>query len=199
MIHRLGLSHALGSQKRFVVRTDRQQYRAEEKVTITAEASDANFEPLAADKLAERKLVGELLSPVQPGGEPEPRPITLAQLREGVFEARLPLGEAGAYRVRIKDPVTSEFAEVNFQVTSLSAERRSAVRNVALQQALAEATGGRSYDLASAEALATDVQFEPRLETLIRVITLWNTWLAFGLLVALLLAEWLLRKVVNLA
>src|SRR5690606_9976155 len=46
MIHRLGLSHALGSQKRFIVRTDRQQYQADDKVVLTVEAYDANFEPL---------------------------------------------------------------------------------------------------------------------------------------------------------
>ena len=94
MIHRLGLSHALGTQKRFVVRTDRQQYQADDKVTLTVEAYDGNFEPLADDKLTDRKLIGELLLPVRPGEKAEPLPITVPQLREGVFEARFPCRRA---------------------------------------------------------------------------------------------------------
>jgi hypothetical protein len=59
MIHRLGLSHTLGSQKRFVVRTDRSQYQVDDKVVLTVEAYDANFEPLGSDKSPDHKLTGE--------------------------------------------------------------------------------------------------------------------------------------------
>lgn len=198
MIHRLGLSHALGSQKRFVARTDRQRYQVDEKATLTAEVYDANFEPLSADQLADRKITGELIPPDRPGGDATPRPITLAQLREGVFETRLPLGEGGDYRARIKDPITGDSTELHFSVTGLSAERRSAVRNVALQNQLAAETGGRAYDLTTAGRLTADIRFQPRPETLVRVLTLWNTWLSFGLVVAALLLEWSFRKLANL-
>ncbi len=154
MIHRLGLSHVLGSQKRFVVRTDRPQYQVDDKVTLTVEAYDANFEPLAEDKLVDHKLQGELIAPDRPGALLEPQAISIPQAREGVFEARLPVSYGGEYRVSVTDPVTGERAEVNFQVASLSAERRSAVRNAALQEEIARATGGRSYDLVSACASA---------------------------------------------
>jgi hypothetical protein len=198
MIHRLGLSHALGSQKRFVVRTDRQQYQSDDKVTITAEAYDANFEPLGDDKLSDRKLTGELLLPDRSGEAGEPQPVSLPQLREGVFEAQIPVFAGGEHRLRVKDPVTGDYTEVTFQVTSLSAERRSAVRNVALQEEIAAATGGKSYDLASAVTLADDVKLKPIKETSIRVFPLWNTWLTFGLVVALMLGEWFVRKLINL-
>ncbi|MGC3972286.1 MAG: hypothetical protein QM775_34585 [Pirellulales bacterium] len=66
MIHRLGLSHALGNQKRFVVATDRRQYQAGERVTATVEAYDQNYEPLNPAKLTPplAQLSGELLPPV---------------------------------------------------------------------------------------------------------------------------------------
>jgi len=192
------LSHAIGSQKRFVVRTDRQLYQADDKVLVTAEAYDANFEPLSADKLPERKICAELFPPEQPGQDALPRAIALAQLREGVFETRLAVSSGGAYRVRVKDPITGEQSEVHFQVASLSAERRSAVRNVALQNALAEATGGKAYDLTTAARLVDDVQQQPKPETLVKVLSLWDTWPAFSLVVTLLLGEWLLRKLANL-
>ena len=47
LIYRLGMSHALGFDKRFVVRLDQQQYRAEDKVTLSVEAYDENYEPLS--------------------------------------------------------------------------------------------------------------------------------------------------------
>ncbi len=198
MIHRLGLSHALGSQKRFVVRTDRQQYQSDDKVTLTAEAYDANFEPLSDEKLADRKLVGELLLPERAGEGAEPVPIAVPQLREGVFETRIPVALGGDYRIRLKDPVTGEFSEVNFQVASLSAERRSAVRNVALQNAIAAETEGRSYDLTTVDSLADDIRTNSRSETSIRVLPLWDTWLVFSVVVTLMMSEWFARKLINL-
>jgi hypothetical protein len=199
MIHRLGLSHALGSQKRFVVRTDRQQYQADDKVIVTAEAYDANFEPLSDEKLTESKLTGELIVPDRAGEVNQPQNITLTQLREGVFETQIPVFTGGEHRVRVKDPITSESTEVAFQVTSLSAERRSAVRNVALQEEIAQVSGGRSYDLETASDLAQDIQLKPLTETSIKVFPLASTWLCFGLVVSLMLGEWLIRKLVNLA
>lgn len=198
MIHRLGLSHVLGSQKRFVVRSDRPRYQVDDQVTLTIEAYDANFEPLSDDKLEDHKLVGELIAPERPGSPGEPQPLSIPQLREGVFEARIPVPYGGEYRVRVKDPVTGERSELDFQVASLSAERRSAVRNVALQQEIADATGGRAYDLTTAAALPDEIQPKLKEETSVKVLQLWDTWLGFSLVVGLVMCEWLLRKANNL-
>jgi hypothetical protein len=199
MIHRLGLSHALGNQKRFVVQTDRQQYQVDDKVIVTVEAYDADFEPLAADKLAERLLEAELVLPDRSSnGSQKTVPLRIAQRREGVFETQLPVDEGGEHRVRVKDPVTGEMQEVHFQVTSLSAERRSAVRNVALQESLAQETSGKAYDLADAARLAEDISPPAQRETSVRVFPLWNTWLAFALVLVLMFGEWLARKLISL-
>jgi hypothetical protein len=198
MIHRLGLSHVLGSQKRFVVRTDRPNYQVDDKVTLTVEAYDANFEPLSDDKLADHKLTGEVVAPERSGALAGPQSLNIPQLREGVFEAHIPAAYGGEYRVRVKDPVTGEQSEVDFQVASLSAERRSAVRNVNLQQEIADATGGRSYDLVSAERLPEEIQPKLKDETSKKVFQLWDTWLGFGVVVGLMLTEWLVRKLNNL-
>jgi hypothetical protein len=198
MIHRLGLSHALGTQKRFVVRTDRPQYQVDDKVTVTVEAYDSNFEPLADDKLADRKLTGQMLLPVRAGEKAEPQRITLGQLREGVFEARIPVGQGGEHTVRVKDPVTGDLADVSFQVANLSLERRSAARNVALQTEIAQTTGGAAYDLESAQRLPDEIHAVAQTETSIKVLSLWDTWLGFGLIVGLLIVEWLFRKLIHL-
>jgi len=199
MIHRLGLSHALGSQKRFVVRTDRQQYQADDKVVLTVEAYDANFEPLTEDRFPQKALTGEVVRPVRAAdGSETVQPLSIAQLREGIFETRIPVFDGGEYRVRVNDPVTGERSEVFFQVTSLSAERRSAVRNKSLQMQLAAATGGRSYELHNVADFVRDFNPSPKSETTIEVFPLWNTWLCLAVVLALMLGEWLFRKLVNL-
>jgi hypothetical protein len=199
MIHRLGLSHALGNQKRFVVLTDRQQYQADDKVAISVEAYDADFEPLSSEKLPERQLVAELVLPGRKAdGSENVQPLRIAQRREGMFESEVRVDAGGEHRVRVKDPITGELQEVHFQVTNLSAERRSAVRNVALQQALAQETQGKSYELETVMQLVDDVEPPRRVETSVRVFPLWNTWLMFGLVLALMFGEWLARKMVSL-
>ncbi len=83
-------------------------------------------------------------------------------------------------------------------MTGTPVERQRAVRNVALQQALAAETGGKSYDFKEVRQLADEIQPAAKTETSIEVISLANTWLCFALLVGLLMGEWLVRKWVNL-
>lgn len=198
MIHRLGLSHALGSQKRFVARTDRQQYQPDDKVLLTVEAFNANFEPLTDQDLPQHKLTGELLVPAGSDSSRGPLPLSIPQLREGVFETRIPVVEGGEHRISVNDPVTGEHVDVHFQVTKVSVERRSAVRNVGLQREIASATGAQSYDLSNIGSFVRDFQPPKKVETSVRVFALWNTWPCFILVVGLLLGEWLLRKLVSL-
>jgi hypothetical protein len=100
--------------------------------------------------------------------------------------------------VRIQDPITHENVETTFQVAAVSVERQRATRNTALEKALANATGGKDYDLTTAASLPDDVKLVSRTETNLEVLPLWNTWLVFVMVSALLLGEWLLRKWVNL-
>ena len=203
MIHRLGLSHALGSQKRFVVRTDRRHYQADDQVLLTVEAYDDNFQPLSEEVLQtrglERSLQAELVLPKGAASDGDnAQALRVSQLREGVFEARFPVYAGGEHRIRINDPITSQPVEITFEVTNVTVERQRAVRNVALQEGIAAETGGNAYDLTTVGKLADRIDLSPKTETTIEVISLWNTWLCFGCVVGLLLGEWLLRKWVNL-
>jgi len=198
LIYRLGMSHALGSEKRFVVRTDRQQYRAEEKVTLTVEAYDENFEPLAEDDLPDRTLSAELTIPGRNSPASQVRDVPVQMLRTGVFEARIPVFAAGEYAVRVEDPVTGRFSEARFDVVGLSAERRSGVRNVRLQEELARETNGKSYDLTTVSNLVDDLQLESIEESYTRNHPLWSTPIWFIALIGLMLGEWFIRKMVNL-
>ncbi len=198
LIYRLGMSHALGSEKRFVVRTDRQQYRAEERVTLTVEAYDENFEPLSEEQLGQPALSAELVVPAIGAGAPQVRQVTVPLVRPGLFEAHLPVYAAGEYSLRVRDPVAGNDSEVRFEVSELSAERRVGVRDARLQEQLAAETHGRSYELTNVSRLLDDLQVEPWVETTRREHRLWATPAWFGLVVLLMLGEWFVRKMIKL-
>lgn len=199
MIYRLGMSHALGNEKRFVVRLDQQQYRVEDKATLTIEGFTEQYEPLTEENLADKTLTAELTLPATASTSSETRLINVPLLKPGVFEARIPVFAAGEYTLRVKDPVTSKYEERRFEVTELSAERRQGVRNEKLQNDLAQATGGKSYDLTTVDKLADDLRLEPIPESLTRTHPLWATPLWFGSVVLLMLGEWFTRKMNKLS
>lgn len=198
LIHRLGLSHALGDQKRFVVRTDRRQYRSGDEVVITVEAYDEDFQPLNDAKLSDHQLRGEWVRPVPDDQGDRSETLAISQLRPGVFETRVSVQDDGEHRLRVTDPVTQSPVEIAVSVADLSIERRNPVRNVSLQESLATETGGRSYDLTTVQNFLKDFQPPRPRETTVEIIPLWNTWLTFVVVIGMMIAEWGLRKVVNL-
>jgi hypothetical protein len=193
------MSHALGAEKRFVVRTDRQQFRAEETVTLSVEAYDENFEPLSDADLPEGHLKAELIIPGNGGAGAETQELAIGMLRQGVFEARIGVYTPGSYTVRVKDDIANKFSEARFEVADLSAERRSAVRNERLQRELAAETNGRSYELTNVAQLFDDLEATPIVETYVRNHALWATPLWFMLVIGLMLSEWLVRKLIHLS
>lgn len=193
MIYRLGLGRALGDQKRFQSATDQPSYQAGDRVRISVEAYNSEFEALEADKLD-----GRLIS-IDENGQQVETPITLPMSRDGiVFETSVPVYEAGQHRVMITDPVTLEETELTFDVAPLAVERRNARRDHALQRALADQTGGKHYELHQIANLAKDIKAPERIETSERRFPLWNTWLFLSLALLLMLGEWLSRKLINL-
>ena len=199
LIHRLGLSHALGSHKRFVVRTDKAQYRADDQVLVTVEAYDKEFHPLDEKDIPDRRLTAEIIRPDRDAEGNRSQVFTIPQLKPGVFETRVPVFTGGEYRLRVADPIANEVAEINFDVANVSIERRNPVRNVALQKNIASETGGKAYDLLDVDQFPDDFKPARQKETSIEIIPLWNTWITFAAVISLLMVEWFVRKMVNLA
>jgi len=197
LIYRMGLSRALGSQKRFRVKTDRHVYQAGQKVHVTVEAYDRNYEPL---ELATNSLSARLLAQKAPGDSKMSRTALSIPLSRDkvIFETSVPVFSTGLHRLLVKDPITLEEVETTFKVAPTAVERRSAVRNVTMQRALAEQTRGKFYELHEAGNLANDIQDRSVEEFSERRFPLWNTWLVLLLGLGLMLGEWLTRKLLNL-
>ena len=200
LIDRLGISHALGSRKRFVARLDAPQHRYEtgDMVTVSIQAYDQNYEPLSDGPLSDSVLRAELLLPTATG-PPAGRQLAVPLLRPGIFETQFQVYLPGKYQLRIRDPVTSEMTELTFEVQQTSAERRGAVRDVRLQTELAQQTGGQSYTLDRTANLVSDMALQPRQLAVTRQRALWTTPMWFLCAVSLMLGEWLTRKLLKLA
>ena len=198
LIDRLGMSHALGSRKRFVPRIPQSQYRVEDTVALTVQAYDENYLPLNEDRLPEKALSAQLVVSPKGSSETKIKEIEIPMLRPGIFEARWPVFVAGNYRIRVKDPITGEFFERAFEVSSVAAERRSGVRDAKLQRELAVETNGRDYTLVNAKKMIDDIKIEAKKEKFTRNHALWNTPLWFILLIVMMLGEWTARKLIRL-
>ena len=198
LIHRLGLSHALGSHKRFVVRTDKMRYRSNDQVLVTVEAYDKEFHPLGEKEIPNGRLTAELIRPDRDDDGDRSQTFGIPQLRPGMFETQVQVFRGGEYRLRVSDPISNEVAEVAFDVANVSIERRSPVRNVLLQKNIAAETGGNAYDLMDVDQFPEDFKPIRRTETSIEIISLWNNWLVFSTMILLLVTEWFVRKAVNL-
>lgn len=195
MIYRLGLGRALGSRKRFVVSTDRPVYQSGDRVRVTVEAYSLSFDSLNSEKLSAR-----LVTPDESAGEGRRETeFSIPQSRGStVFETTFPVYASGVQRLLVRDPETGDEFESTFKVAPLTIERRSASRNLGLQQALANETGGKAYELHQFPQLATDLP-NLRVEELTEhTMPLWNTWLVLILAILLMFAEWTTRKLMNL-
>lgn len=208
MIYRLGLGRALGSQKRFIVSTDRRQYPSGERVRLRVEAYNADFEPLSLPHLEARVIAPadgsgpsgtDAADPASASDGPATTRLPLPLARDKVvFETTFPVFAEGSYRVLVRDPVTREEVEHNFKVAPVTAERRNAVRDAVLQKSLADRTGGRALELHELPELARTLEAPRSERTTEHRLPLWNTWLVFLLVTALMFAEWTLRKLTNL-
>ena len=198
LIYRLGLSHAIGNQKRFVVRTDKQEYRSGEQVLLTVEAFDKDFQPLDESTLPDKRIEARLLRPEADETGKRDQTIAVQPLKAGVFEARIPVSTGGEYELHAVDPLGGDGGSVRFRVTTVSAERRNPLRNTALQRSLAAETGGRACELSDLEHLLDEFQPPRIVETQVRVIPIWSTWLTFAIVIGLMLTEWVGRKWVHL-
>lgn len=124
--------------------------------------------------------------------------VTMArqQAERGKFEALLPHLDAGNYRAWIASPVLAgELPACDFSVSSGNPElKHLTIDEPDLQQA-AKLSGGRYYTLEKCSRLTASLPpgRAVRVESL-APIPIWNSSITAALCVALLVAEWLLRR-----
>ena len=192
LIYRLGMSHAVGAEKRFVVELDRSLYNVGDEAIVTVDAFDDDYQALGMSQLNDGRFVAQVHAHID--GATTTQEVTLPMARPGRFEATIPLDRVGSYSVDVTDPTTDRTYQRPFVVSDSSIELRRVVRNHELQTAIANATGGRAYDISEIDQLLEELAWEPSVEQVQRQITLWTTPAWFVLVAGLMLSEWTIRK-----
>jgi len=107
MIHRLGLSHALGSQSDSSLRTDASSISPTTKCWSRSRPINANYEPLAADDLPEHCTDGRVDHTRRDRRKATDSAVCIPLFREGFSKTRLSAVVPGEHRVTVTDPVDS--------------------------------------------------------------------------------------------
>lgn len=170
-------------------------YGPGEAAAFSATATDEAGRPLDGATV-EIELTG-------PGGAQR---LAMQPMGEGRFGLTAPDLPPGSYRWRAVAGGVAGTASGAFRVegsaeaasTVVSEELRRIGPDAGLLRALAEATGGDVYTLSTLDSLKrrleTSPQFRPALVPRDEAEPLWNRWPFFVLVVALLSAEWALRR-----
>jgi hypothetical protein len=161
-------------------------------VTLSVDAYDEEYLPLTPDRVPPEGLSVRWLPP--PTSQMPAQSLALAPVRPGLWEVRFTIPVEGTHRFQLQDPLSPRQIELRLEAAPNSAERHRSVRDETLQRAIAQASGGRTYDLRTVHRLPDELQLNPPLERQIKNVPLWATPWAFTLIVGLLLVEWLARK-----
>jgi hypothetical protein len=192
LVDRVGRSKLLGGRYPFTLSTDKSAYRLGDSVTITARFNNPSD---LAGALA--GLAGEM----EVAGQPA-HPLAFDPVPEdpGTFQTSFLANEPGPYQVRVLPSAESEpdsgprAATLSFRVEPARQELDHASWNRALLDSLANASGGKAFTLAELDQVADAFQIRQVERVLEFRDEVWDAPLVYGALMALLTAEWLLRK-----
>ncbi len=183
----LALGRLKGGDRRFSLDSLRSTYGLDERITLEARVLDEDYRP--SDRPVQvLKLAGP---------EGDERELTLPQVpgREGQYRASFEVGRPGLYHAWIEEN-GEHVANSDFEVLLPSRENADPSPDPELLAALARVAGGRAVSLASLADLAQEFPGgEERREPISsRLDDAWDNWITLLAVLALLSAEWVLRK-----
>ncbi len=187
-VRRLGRGRLANNRQGVQLTTDRSRYRPGEEIKLRLRFRNPQEAP--ADN---QGVVVQLQSNREPGQEIR---LQRPSLHRGIFETVVPRLLPGKYKATLLQPSMGEAAtSAKFEIEHPSRElSRIAVDEQTLIEA-AEISGGKYYTLKTVSKLIHDLS-PPRQTTIEQLPArpLWNTHAAMALFVAVLTAEWLLRR-----
>jgi hypothetical protein len=193
MVQRLALLRLLGAQKKIQLSANRQSYHTGQRVTIFARVYSQSYEPVKDPTLrgyyAGRNIAGTETPPVE---------VQLRILPEqpGMFRAEFVAPpSAGKYKFYLeRDPQT----QLEFDVAELRAEFTDIAMNEPLLKEMATATRGQFLSQADLAKLPEIIGNKSERVSSTVETELWSSPFFFLLMLLVLSAEWILRKLSQL-
>lgn len=192
LVQRMAMAHLLGSSKRTQLSSDRKQYVSFDRVTVYARLYKENFEPVTEPS------VGGVYMPA--GADATPSAHHQVQLRPipeqpGMYRGEFVAPAAGAWQFHVdRDPAT----RLDFVVAEPRLELDDTALNEAMLKEMAAITGGaflREEDLHRLPQIIGNKSEKVRRGV---EVELWSTPLYFLLALAVVTAEWVVRKMSQL-
>jgi len=184
----LTLSRLLGENKRIRLETDRTQYRQGERMEISANVLNENFDPVRQD--------GYTVRLVPDAGRGEAVPVRLEPVPgiDGLYQGFHVLREPGRYALLAPEADARGGNRVELLVEPATLEQLDPAMQEALLREMAAASGGRYFAIGDLPALPEAVRGERRTTFLRRERELWDVWAVFVVVLALLSVEWFVRR-----
>ncbi|MEJ7709601.1 MAG: hypothetical protein WKF84_07010 [Pyrinomonadaceae bacterium] len=183
--------------KQVEIAAEQAVYSLGDPVRIVAEVRDPKFLPL------KDVVVKALISSAS--GQLSEVPLAFTS-RDGldIYEGEFTPSEIGQYHIELASDrpdarVTATAAQSDFLITEPTREFFDARQDVSLLKRIAEETGGKYYPLANAGSLIDDLTYRESANSERVVKELWDMPFNFIVLIALVSAEWALRKRSGLA
>jgi hypothetical protein len=196
IVTQLGLPHLLGHSRRVQLELERGEAMLGRPGTVKARLLDKDYEPLTRPSVR-----AVLVQQDAAEGQKREQPIELKHIKSmpGEYRAALPNDTPGRFELRVDEAEGLEPSSLTYRVeqppgheTEIAGMAEEALRSAA------QTSGGRFYREEDLPHLAADI--EPRALPFVhrQEILLWSP-LTMLLFVALITAEWVLRKFSNLS
>jgi hypothetical protein len=184
----LTLSRLMGEHKRIRLETDRAAYPLAGQSRVYAHVLDENFEPMVQSGF-------DAFVVALDGSETKER-VTLRpdRTQPGLYEGYFSPPGAGRYRVEANEDDQPVSNTTEFQVVNAKNELIDTNTNLEQMKRIAEITGGACLSIQELSQLTSLVNNEPITTTVRSERALWDNGLVALLLIALLGAEWILRR-----
>jgi hypothetical protein len=182
---RVSLQRLLGGSKRTQLTTDRQNYTTGDRVSVYARLYSAGFEPIQEQSV---KGFVSLKSAQETKTE-----VTLRAIPEqpGLFRGEFIAAGPGAYQFLVEQDLDTV---LEFSVTEPRFEFGDTAMNESMLRELAATTGGAFFREEDLHKLPDTIRLKTeRVQSPLEV-ELWSSPLYFLLLLAVVTAEWVLRK-----
>lgn len=192
IVQRLALLRLLGAQKRIQLSSNRQSYSPGDRVTIYARVYSQNYEPVKEPSLkafsAGRKADGP---------EPAPAEVPLRALPDqpGMFRGEFLASAPGRYKFYLEcDPET----QLDFDVLEPKVEFTDIAMNESLLKEMADLSRGQFLTEPDLRNLPSIIgRKTERVRSTVEV-ELWSSPFYFLLLLLIVAAEWIIRKLCQL-
>ncbi len=195
VVQRLSLPHMLGASKRTQLSTDKETYAAGERVTVYARLYSEGYEPIAEP--AVRAYVGTGKATETASTNDHEVQLKTDPDQPGLYRVEFIAGDAGTYKFHVGPP-GDPTVFLNFNVVEPTNEAGETAMNEPLLRDLAKISNGTFYREEDLYKLPDNIRLKTEHVRSTQELEIWSTGFYFSLLLLVVTAEWILRKLAQL-